>query len=238
MIHPYARGMATLIGIAGTLLARDPMVMAAGWCALLPLILICHVGSQHSKFLLFILLPVAVALVLVWGLYVAAPPGAPVGSDPAGGMRFAITIVLRLALLGGILQLSWLTIHPTELPVVLNRWGLRGDALVMALGAWVLMPELQLRSAQVLTARLARGIAPNRSVVSRVKQFPFMLRPLFAWALRSAIQRSETWHQKRLITQLHIAVANHATMSGRSGIVYILLSMCWLATNLILRLRA
>lgn len=235
-MHPCARGLATTFSIAGTLLANNPAVMAFAWLAvLLPLILGCRVARPYSRFLLVILLPVAIALVVVWGYFVAAPPGTAVGSDPAGGLRFAATVVIRLALLGGILQLAIVTIPSTDLPHVLYRWGIKGDALVMVLGAWVLMPELQLRSTQVLTARLARGIAPNRSVMSRMRQFPHMLRPLLAWALRSAIQRSETWHQKRLLSQLHSSVASHVATSRRGDLVYVVLGGSWMALNLLTR---
>ncbi len=236
MIHPHARAWAMVLGIAGALVADRLVVMTGGWLAvLLPLIIACRVWKQHCRFLALVLLPIGLALVLIWGVLVAAPPGTPIGKDPAGGLAFAATITLRLALLAGILQVGLLSIPAVDLPYVFSRWGLRGDSLVTALGAFVLLPELQLRSGQVLTARLARGMAPDRSVLSRLKQFPFLLRPLLAWALRSAIQRSESWHQKQLLSQFDEIAGVHDTGPQHGGLGYVVLGVCWLAVNLATR---
>lgn len=235
MIHPRARALGTILGVAGALVGNRPVVMAAGWFVVLVMICLSNLAKQHCRFLAAVLLPIGVALLLIWGVLVGAPPGAPIGKDHMGGVLFAVTVILRLALLGGIVQLSLLSIPAAELPKVLASWGLTGDSLVMTLGALVLLPELQLRSGQVLTARLARGMAPDRSMVSRLGQLPFLLRPLLGWALRSAVQRSESWHQKRLLSQFASVRDSETSSVQQGGVGYVILGGCWLAASIVSR---
>jgi energy-coupling factor transporter transmembrane protein EcfT len=235
--HPRARGIATVLALAGTLCARDFLAVGVVWLAVVvPIAAVAGIGRQHFRFVLTIVAPIAVALLFVWGWLVGAPPGAPVGSSPEGGCRFAALVGLRLALLGGIAQLCLLSIPTGELVFTLKRWGLRGEGLVIVIGAFSLLPELRLRADQVLTARLARGFVRKAGFISRARQLPHLLRPLFAWALRSAIQRSESWEHRGLILKLQSAEARRKTWSGPVSILFLGLSTSWLAYNL-LRMR-
>ncbi len=100
---------------------------------------------RFLKFLAIVQLPMTVMLVAVWGWVAKAPPGMPMGSDPAAGVRFALLISLRLAVLGGAFQLVMLSIPSRLLPATLRGWGLRGEGLVVALGVFAVEPELKLR---------------------------------------------------------------------------------------------
>src|SRR5579872_4378075 len=113
---------------------------------------------KFIKFLLVVQLPMTIMLVAVWGWVAKAPPGMPMGSDPAAGVRFALLISLRLAVLGGAFQLIMLSIPSRLLPITLRGWGLRGEGLVVALGVFAVEPELKLRAEQILIARRARGL--------------------------------------------------------------------------------
>jgi len=95
-------------------------------------------------------------LVAVWGWVAKAPPpGMPMGSDPRGGVLFALLISMRLAVLGGTFQLIMLSI-PSQLYGHASRWGLRGEGMVVALGVFAVEPELKLRAEQILVARRGR----------------------------------------------------------------------------------
>lgn len=226
--HPLARAAATVLGVLGTLLSVNPWTMAAVWLGvLLPVIIAARIYRQHAIFVLAILAPISLQLFLVWGLVVGAAPGTPVGSSPSAGLAFAARTTIRIALLAAILQLSVLTIRPERLVYTFTRCGVRGDWLVAALGTFALGPELALRAQQVLTARYSRGLAPDRRLLTRMRQMPYLLRPLFAWVLRSSIQRSEAWHQRHLIRRLTEANAGSLSDSLVGSFVLLSAAMVW-----------
>ncbi len=237
MPHPRVRGLAAVLAIAGTLLGHNPLWMVLTWLlVLMPAALLSGSLRSHVGFAAVVVAPVAIAVFLVWGLLIAAPPGQEIGSDPHGGLRFAAVVVLRLLLLGGIIQLTFLTIPPEQLPFTLSRWGVRGDAAIVTLGVFALLPELRLRADQVLTARQARGLVPNRSFVARMYQLPFLLRPLFAWALRSAIQRADSWHQRGMLSRIDNLTQFPHLGSYWFDALYLLLGALWFASNLAMTL--
>ena len=127
-IPPKARLAATIIAaIAASITSRwPPLAIALG--VLLVLLLRVGLVSVFLKFLLVVLGPTALMLILVWGFVCRAPPGAVMGSDPRGGAEYAATISLRLAVLGGLIQLALRSVPSRLLPVTLHGWGLRGEA--------------------------------------------------------------------------------------------------------------
>ena len=232
--HPVARGIATVLAMAGTLCAGNLVWIGVAWLAVVcPIIVLAGAGRQHARFVLTIVAPIGLALLFVWGWLVGAPPGVAVGSSPHAGYHFAALVGLRLALLGGITQLCLLTIPTSELVVTLKHWGLRGEGLIIVIGSFSLLPELQLRADQVLTARYARGFVRNANLLSRARQLPHLLRPLFAWALRSAIQRSESWEHRGLIAKVLAAREKTKTWSSVMSALYLGLAICWLTCNVL-----
>jgi energy-coupling factor transport system ATP-binding protein len=200
--HPRVRLTVGLLAVVGVFFIRSPIVLAASLALVIVLAIATGIGIRFGRFLLIVIVPFAVALLVVWGIVVAAPPGTPMGSDAGAGFRYASVIALRLAIFGGIFQVVFLTMPLERLASTLRKCGIRGELFIIVLGAFALLPELALRSDQVLTARQARGLIPNLSFSSRLRQFPYVLRPLLAWALRSSIQRSEFWRQRRLPSKI------------------------------------
>lgn len=234
--HPIARASATVIAIAGTVISMSALAIAVVWVAvLLPMFVATRLLRQHAIFVLAVFTPISLQLVLVWGFVVGASPGAPVGSSPEGGLAFALLTALRIGLLGGIVQLSVLTIRSEQLIYTFTACGLRGDWLIAALGTFALGPELALRSQQVLTARYARGLVADRHFLTRLRQLPYLLRPLFGWVLRSAIQRSEAWHQRQLIHRLGDSRAQDSSHSVVGSGIYLALATAWLLCNALWR---
>ena len=95
-----------------------------------------------------------------------------------------------------------LSIAPEDLLATLRRLRLPDDLIVMVLSTIAVLPELQLRADQVLTARLARGLWGRGGFLSRVLQLPHLLGPLVSWTLRSALQRAEVWEHRGFIGKL------------------------------------
>ncbi len=68
-----------------------------------------------------------------------------------------------------------------------------------------MIPDLKLRTEQVLTARAARGLVGRRTIAAKMAQIPRILMPLVSWALRSALLRAELWEHRGLIERLSAA---------------------------------
>lgn len=231
MISPQARGIAFIAAMIGAMLAQNSTLMVIGWIGLLLNLAWAGILNRHVRFGVYILLPISIALILVWGVVVGAPPGQPMGSDPSGGIQYAESVALRLALLSGIGQLCFLTIPEYLLPLTFRRWGFKGHSLIIALGTMSIFPEMSQRADQVLTARFARGLAANRHFFTKLCQLPYLLRPLLAWSLRSAIQRSEYWHQRQLLREVDAMPLVTFRESRLIGFVYVAVSMLWMGLN-------
>lgn len=189
---------------------------------------------RFLKFLAIVQLPMTVMLVAVWGWVAKAPPGMPMGSDPAAGVRFALLISLRLAVLGGAFQLVMLSIPSRLLPATLRGWGLRGEGLVVALGVFAVEPELKLRPEQILVARRPRGLLGG-SRWAGLKQLPRLLRPLFVWSIRSAVHRAEVWEQRAMLLRVQRLPDESLPFSPVAGALSVALSVLWLAVAITFR---
>lgn len=228
--EPVERGLAAIIATLGVLVCDSVVILFLGWSAvLLPLCIAAGVLPQYRRFVLAVVLPISIALFAVWGWIVGAPPGHLPGSAPQEGFAYAALISLRLATVGGIWQVTFLTLCVDELPRTLSAWGVRGGLLVVVLGAVALAPEMRLRAEQVATAREARGLVPNRRIWTRAFEFPRLLRPLLAWTLRSAIQRPEVWRERNLLARL---TENETHVRGERGLkVLLIVSVAWFACS-------
>jgi len=189
---------------------------------------------KFVKFLAFVQLPMTVMLVAVWGWVAKAPPGMPMGSDPRGGVLFALLISMRLAVLGGTFQLIMLSIPSQLLPATLRGWGLRGEGMVVALGVFAVEPELKLRAEQILVARRARGLLGGGRWAG-LKQLPRLLRPLFVWSIRSAVHRAEIWEQRAMLLRVHALPTEEAVFSPIAGGFAVFLSILWLVIAVLFR---
>jgi energy-coupling factor transporter transmembrane protein EcfT len=148
------------------------------------------------------LLPIILVLVAVWAIILKAPPGVNPGTDPGGGLTFATVTSLRLVLIS-LTLFSTVTEIPDALrPEVLRLWGLRGQALLLTCGTLALPSELAQRARRAVDARLSRGIYPSRSVWSRSRHVPHVVRSLVIWTLDTAAGREEEWARRHLMTHL------------------------------------
>ncbi len=132
-VPPAARLASLLAVVAGTFIIDRVIPLSAGIAVLILLTARAGLLNRYIRFLLLIQLPMMIMLILVWGFVTRAPPNMPMGSDPHGGIMFALIIALRLAVVGGAFQLAMLSIPSRLLPETLRGWGLRGEGLVVAL---------------------------------------------------------------------------------------------------------
>lgn len=230
--NPIVRGVATALALIGTFIARDVTLLAIVYLIIVvPLLLFAKLGRVHTKFLLVGIIPLAIGLLLLWGVIVAAAPGMPNGSAPIEGVKHALLISVRLATIAGIFQLCFLSLPFRELIAVLARWGVKGDSRVLIASAFTIWPELQLRAGQIVTARYARGLVKDRSFTTTVRQLPFLLRPLLTWALHTGLARAELWHQQNLLENAS-QVSPSRRGSVTADVFYVIAALSWMAMNL------
>jgi energy-coupling factor transporter transmembrane protein EcfT len=223
-----ARLATLLILIIATFINTRFTLFAVAIAALACLLAADHLLPKFLTFLAFVQVPMTLMLVAVWGWVAKAPPGMPMGSDPHGGVLFALLISLRLTVLAGAFQLIMLSIPSRLLPATLRGWGLRGEGLVLALGVFAVEPELKLRAEQILVARRARGLLGG-SRWAGLKQLPRLLRPLFVWSIRSAVHRAEVWEQRAMLLRVGLLPNESLPFSVGAGYASVALSAMWLA---------
>jgi len=227
-VPPVARLATLLILIIATFINTRFTLFAVAIAALACLLAADHLLPKFLTFLAFVQVPMTLMLVAVWGWVAKAPPGMPMGSDPHGGVLFALLISLRLTVLAGAFQLIMLSIPSRLLPATLRGWGLRGEGLVLALGVFAVEPELKLRAEQILVARRARGLLGG-SRWAGLKQLPRLLRPLFVWSIRSAVHRAEVWEQRAMLLRVGLLPNESLPFSVGAGYASVALSAMWLA---------
>jgi hypothetical protein len=226
-IPPRARLAATVIAAPACFIVSRFCPLLVTLLVLMALLLRVKLLKNYLKFVAAVLAPTGIMLILIWGLISRAAPGEPMGSDPRGGAAYAAIIALRLAALGAVLQLALLSVPSRLLPATLRGWGLSGEGLVVALGVFAIGPELILRSEQVLTARKARGLA-SAGRFAAMREVPRLLRPLFVWSIRSAVQRSEAWQQRTLLLKVDQLPFADAEFWPAGGMITVAMSVAWL----------
>lgn len=233
-VPPAPRLAALLIIIIATFICTRLIPLGAIILILAVFLAIDGLLPKFLKFMALVELPMTIMLVAVWGWIAKAPPSMPMGSDPRGGVHFALLISLRLAVLGSAFQLAMLSIPSRLLPTTLRGWGLRGEGLVVALGVFAVEPELKLRAEQVLIARRARGLLGG-SRWAGLQQLPRLLRPLFVWSIRSAVHRAEIWEQRAMLLRVQNLQLESGAFSAVAGAVAVVLSILWLLAAVTMR---
>jgi len=233
-IPPKARLATITIAAAGVFVAGNWLPLLIALLVVVGLLIRAGLLRTFLTFFFTMLGPAALMLVLIWGLVTRAPPGAAMGSDPRGGAMYAAMISLRLAVLGGVIQLGMLSIPSRLLPPTLRGWGVKGEGMVVALGVFAVGPELVLRAEQIITARKARGLA-GRGVAAKLRELTRMIRPLFVWSIRSAVHRSEAWQQRALLLKVDQLPTIGGEFWPAGGAIAIALSIAWFLVAVISR---
>jgi energy-coupling factor transporter transmembrane protein EcfT len=226
-IPPRPRLFATVIALVAIFIANHWLPLTIALLVVLALLASADLAAVFLKFFLVTILPTSVILVLVGRYITRAPLGEPMGSDPIGGAVYGAIVALRLATLGAVLQLAMLSVPARKLPWTLRGFGVRGEGMVVALGVFAVGPELLLRAEQVIIARRARGLAGG-GVLARASEMARMLRPLFVWSIRSAVHRSEAWHQRAMLLKVENLPQESADFSPTAGVAAVALSVVWL----------
>lgn len=210
-------------------------ILAVVWLIALVAIWRQQLWPLYSKFLLFAILPILIALALVWGVAATAPPLVPLEGAGWPGLAYAVLIAQRIAVMGAVLQLILVPIiHSGRLASVVQQWGLDPTFAHVAISSVALLEEVKRMTVQVIEARKARGLYPENRFRA-VLAIPSLLRPMFAATLLNAGKRADLW-QHRSIDPLAIAAGaatDHRWTGRDTGLI--LVSLLFLAAAMWLR---
>lgn len=123
---------------------------------------------------------------------------------------------------------------------VFQSWGIRGELLTLLVVSLTLLPEFALRTEQIAAARCARGLMPDRNLWTRARQFPYVLRTLFTWAIGNGLARMDLWQQQNLLTLLEqraMSIRRTAARRLAGDLWFGFMSLAWLAAAIYTRLK-
>lgn len=234
-LHPIVRILALFLNIIGTLFVRDVLTIFIFWIlVIIPMLLMSNSFFKHVKFIKIVILPIFLILFCVYGLVLKAPPNELIGSNQLGGILYVLYIVMRLILMAGLFQ-AFLNIDQSKLISNLKAWGLKGDVLYVTIGAFSIWADIISRSDRIVTALYARGLIPKRSFSSRLKQLPYVFRPLLTSLLRLAIERSECWKQRDSLSRIANLPIAKEKYPKADNIIVLIIAFGWMVYNILIQ---
>ncbi|MCC8147206.1 MAG: hypothetical protein LIO93_12410 [Bacteroidales bacterium] len=114
----------------------------------------------------------------------------------------------------------------------LKKWKIKGEALITVLGAFTVWTDVSNRAQKILTARFSRGFIRERTVIQKIKQFPFVLIPLVIGVLRTSTERAESWEQKDIIYLMEINESDSIKTSLFLNVFLLAASCTWLIISI------
>ncbi|HYV55436.1 MAG TPA: hypothetical protein VE933_12695 [Chitinophagaceae bacterium] len=228
-IHPVTRLVATIFAIASIFINHD-LLLSCGAYLILFLLLLLNVKllRSHVRFLLVVGLPFLAMFTLV---YVVFLNNDPQGSFP-DGFSFAAFVFLRLVLLTSVLQLFFF-IPQNLLFATFSYYRLNGNLLYIWVGANVVWTDIASRSDQIITARYSRGLVANRNFLNRLKQLPYVIKPLLAGIFVTAFERSSSWKQKNILKHIEEMPRENFSFSFLRDILILLASVSWFTLSIL-----
>lgn len=199
---PGLRGFTTLFALCGAFAAHNLWLLGVGLFVVLITLSFQGKLLSFARFAGAIILPVGIGLIFVWGFVRQGTPDLNTKHSIQAGVLYATVTTLRLALLGAIYQAAFLSLPIPKLVHLLQSFGVRGRALAIVVSTLNLWPDFRRHVEQVIAGRCARGLMPDRRLLTRVRQVPFAIRTIFISALGHGLERADAWEAGGLIDQL------------------------------------
>jgi len=194
-LNPMTKLAAALLLIAATFLLPDlltaPLIFLA---ALVPVSLLANVGRSFFGVVAKIMLPIAISLLLVQGLFFPIPNPTPVPVGPLTfrleGLLFAARIAGRLLVLAGAPLLIFLTTHPIDLVQSLIARGVPRSIGYILLVAMQLVPSIAERASAVADTQRSRGLETQGNLLMRARGLLPLISPLIVGVLLEVEERA------------------------------------------------
>ncbi len=236
-VHPYVRLTAAILAITGSVIAKDMYQLLIGWLFLIvPFVIITGTIKKHLSFLLYAILPIVIMLLFVYAFILPNFQNGKNIYSTITGVEFALTTVLKLILFTSVLQLV-LHIPNEELFTTLKCWGIKGDGLVIYFGALTIWADVKMKANKIIDARFARGLVKSRSVLNRLKQVPYVIRPLITGILLSSLERSQSWKQKKILLRLENLKGDDLKYSFGFNLLLLLICLLWIIMSIYIKYK-
>lgn len=227
---PRYRAFAACVALCAIIGAKHTpaLLFFVGACAIILTAL--HQFGHYARFLIRFWFPLAAGLLVVWGVIVRGTPEVGRAAGMRAGLEFAGFVALRLAALAALFQVTFLSLRGLRLATFLNQLGLPPFGTAVAVSVFNLWPDFARRTEQVVAARCARGLMPDRRFVSRAQQLPWTLRTLFVGSLGGSLDRADRWQAERLPERMMDAATSlNAGSEGNRilGILWCLAAAMW-----------
>ena len=200
--HPWVRLSTAIIFGAAVLLTKSPWLVLLCWFTSAVVLYGEHRIKEHGSFVLRLWVPLAMALLIVWGGIVQSSPDGQPGSSVADGLAFGGWTAGRLLCLAAVFQAALLPLRGMRLASFLVRLGVKPEAAAGLISIFELWPGFSLRAQKIVAARCSRGLMKSRSIWVRIKQVPFSIRTLLFGAFGESLDRSEMWNAQGLPKRL------------------------------------
>jgi len=218
--EPHARIAAGVIMVSGALLARNLPILAVSYAFALAILALQGVLSIHITFLIRLWLPVLIGLVIVWGLVVKGTPLSAGEQGILAGLHFAAITASRLAVIAALFQMIFLSIKGIERARFLVALGLSASSVAIIVSVFNLWPQFQRKVDLLVAARCARGLMPNRRILTRIRQIPATFRLLFIGSLEESLDRIDRWESEGLLSRLGESISDeHEPLGSRPASV-------------------
>lgn len=149
----------------------------------------------HGLFLLLTVIPMSLALTLVW--YGASERPDIIDQYFYGKTYFYIAfLVMRIAAIGAILQWLFVPIIKTNsIRVFLSDLGFSGKVILSFVSTLVLLEDVKRKGKQVLEARIARGLS-GKTRMEKWRAILSTISPVVYTSIIAAINRAEFWSHR------------------------------------------
>lgn len=228
MPHPASLFTALVLMVLGALINPSLGFLFVVW-------IVCAVGlyfsgliASHIKFIVAAVLPLYLALLLVWVVIVK---GAPPNSN-LSGFEYANHIAVQILLIGAMFQWTFIPLYEKgELVQSLAKCGLPVSTITILSSAIITIEDVRRRARQVGEARIARGLL-STSFFGRLRQLASILAPLFVSMIDSSIKRAELWEHRKLYDRVLSKPQSVAEYSMGLSAIFLCASSCWLGFSI------
>lgn len=228
---PKALALAAVIALVGAVATTNLYALAVLLLACAAILTGQSKVNSLVRFMIRVWVPLTLGLLVVWGLIVRGSPGTGTGSGVADGAHFAAIVSLRVAALAALFQAAVLSLEGLRLARFLRSLRLSPVATAAIVSVFNLWPDFARRSEQVVAARCARGLMPDRRLWTRVRQLPWAVRTLFVGSLGHSLDRAARWQAEQLPTRLaEVAEAVQTAKPSRLiGLTWCSAALAWTA---------
>ena len=149
----------------------------------------------------FLLAPFVIMLFSTWVLLVGAPPGENQGTDVAGAVIYCMTITLRMWIIFSALYSFSAKVIDAGIHESLDILRLPYTLKILLMSSLAIFMDLNRLIFVSYESMLVRGFVKRKSIISKVRVVPSLLRIVIITGLRTALKRAELWDNRDLFRE-------------------------------------